>query len=215
MPTPGLAFCESMASTRLHAGQGPVLRGGFVMGGGSVGISTMPWAMLGRLSRTGSSVDCRLALLSMAVMQIQVEILAHGLGLPVYASAGAAGADLAAAVAAEAPVTLAAGARALVPTGIRLAVPSGYEAQIRPRSGLALRHGLALVNSPGTIDSDYRGEVQVLLINLGQEAVVIERGMRIAQMVIAPVTRAEFVAGPLGEDTVRGAGGFGSTGITG
>ena len=145
-------------------------------------------------------------------MQVHIEVLEHGLGPPAYATPGAAGADLAAAVAAETPITLAPGARALVPAGIRIAVPPGYEAQIRPRSGLALRHGLALVNSPGTIDSDYRGEVQVLLINLGAEPVSIERGMRIAQMVIAPVTRADFVVGDI-DDTVRGAGGFGSTGV--
>ena len=134
----------------------------------------------------------------------------EGLDYPSYMSAGAAGCDLAAAV--PSPVELAPGERALLPTGFAVALPPGFEAQIRPRSGLALRHGLTTLNSPGTIDSDYRGEVRVLLVNLGQERVRIERGERIAQMVVAPVARA--VWRPVAElpETGRGAGGFGHTG---
>ena len=118
--------------------------------------------------------------------------LPHGadLPLPSYQSAHAAGLDLLAAVPADAPLMLAPGARALVPTGLAIALPPGCEAQVRPRSGLAVKHGLTVLNSPGTIDADYRGEVQVLLINLGQAPVTLERGMRIAQMVMAPVVRA-------------------------
>ena len=136
--------------------------------------------------------------------------LPHGEGLPVpaYASAGAAGMDV---VAAE-DLTLAAGARAAVATGFVLAIPEGYEVQVRPRSGLALNHGVTCLNTPGTIDSDYRGEVKVILANLGQEPFAIARGMRIAQLVPAPVQRAVLeIADTLG-DTVRGTGGFGSTG---
>ena len=132
--------------------------------------------------------------------------------LPSYQTAGAAGADLHAALAE--PVTLAPGERRLIPTGLTLAVPEGYEAQVRPRSGLALRHGIGMVNTPGTIDSDYRGPVGVILVNLGAEPFVVEPLARIAQMVIAPVTRAEFT---LSEDlgaTERGSGGFGSTGTS-
>ena len=130
--------------------------------------------------------------------------------LPSYQTAGSAGADLHAAV--EAPVTLGPGERRLIPTGLLLAIPEGYEAQVRPRSGLALKHGIGMVNTPGTIDSDYRGPVGVILVNLGQEPFVVEPLARIAQLVIAPVTRAEFVlADELGE-TARGGGGFGSTG---
>lgn len=134
----------------------------------------------------------------------------EGLDYPSYMSAGAAGCDLAAAV--TSTVELAPGERALLPTGFAVALPPGFEAQIRPRSGLALRHGLTTLNSPGTIDSDYRGEVHVLLVNLGQERVRIERGERIAQMVVAPVARA--VWRPVAElpETGRGAGGFGHTG---
>ena len=140
--------------------------------------------------------------------------LPHGqdLPLPAYQSAHAAGLDLYAAVPADAPLTLAPGARALVPTGIAIALPPGHEAQVRPRSGLAARHGLTVLNAPGTIDADYRGEVQVLLINLGGEAVTVTRGMRIAQMVIAPVTRAALRETASLDDTQRGKGGFGSTG---
>ncbi len=134
----------------------------------------------------------------------------EGLDYPVYMSVGAAGCDLAAAV--DAPVELASGQRALLPTGFAIALPPGFEAQIRPRSGLALRHGLTTLNSPGTIDSDYRGEVHVLLINLGQEPVRIARGERIAQMVVAPVARAAWRPVGVLPDSVRGAGGFGHTG---
>jgi dUTP pyrophosphatase len=117
-----------------------------------------------------------------------------------------------AAVPADAPLTLAPGARALVPTGLAIALPSDCEAQVRPRSGLAVRQGIAVLNAPGTVDADYRGEVQVLLVNLGQEPVAIARGMRIAQLVVAPVARAQLVETASLEETTRGAGGFGSTG---
>ena len=149
-------------------------------------------------------------------MSIEVRItrLAHGadLPLPSYQSAHAAGLDLIAAVAADAPFTLAPGARALIPTGIAIALPDGHEAQVRPRSGLAARHGLTVLNAPGTIDADYRGEVQVLLINLGSEAASVTRGMRIAQLVIAPVAHVQLREVPGLDETVRGKGGFGSTG---
>jgi dUTP pyrophosphatase len=140
--------------------------------------------------------------------------LAHGadLPLPSYQSAHAAGLDLLAAVPADAPVTLAPGARALVPTGIALALPPDCEAQVRPRSGLAARHGVTVLNAPGTIDADYRGEVQVILINHGNEPVTISRGMRIAQMVVAPVVRVHLIEKSSLDDTTRGEGGFGSTG---
>ena len=120
--------------------------------------------------------------------------------------------DLRAAVKDSEPVTLAPGARAMIPTGLTIALPPGYEAQVRPRSGLAATHGITCLNSPGTIDADYRGEVKVILINLGQEAFVIKRGERIAQMVIAPVTRAELKVVAELDETKRGSGGFGSTG---
>ncbi|MGE0744572.1 MAG: dUTP diphosphatase [Rhodospirillales bacterium] len=147
-----------------------------------------------------------------AAVEVAVMRLPHGegLALPAYATARAAGMDLLAAVAAE--VTIAPGARALVPTGIAIALPAGYEAQVRPRSGLALRHGLTVLNSPGTIDADYRGEVQVILANLGDAPVTVERGMRIAQMVVAPVSRAAWAETDALPDSARGAGGFGSTG---
>ena len=132
--------------------------------------------------------------------------------MPSYQSVHAAGLDLLAAVPAEAPLTIAAGARALVPTGIAIALPEGHEAQVRPRSGLAVRHGLTVLNSPGTIDADYRGEIQVLLINLGDESVTISRGMRVAQLVIAPVVRTHIVEVASLDQTARGKGGFGSTG---
>ena len=134
---------------------------------------------------------------------------AEDLPLPSYATEGAAGLDLRAAVGGR--LVLGPGERALVPTGFRIAVPAGYEAQVRPRSGLALRHGIVLPNSPGTIDSDYRGEVQVILWNAGPEPFAIERGDRIAQLVIAPVARVELEESAL-DETPRGAGGFGSTG---
>jgi dUTP pyrophosphatase len=120
--------------------------------------------------------------------------------------------DLMAAVPADAPMTIAPGARALVPTGLAIALPPGTEAQVRPRSGLAVRHGLTVLNAPGTIDADYRGEIQVLLVNLGSESVGISRGMRIAQLVIAAVARAEFHEVASLDETTRGSGGFGSTG---
>ncbi len=147
-------------------------------------------------------------------VRIEVKTLPHfaGLALPAYETALSAGMDLRAAVPADAPMTLAPGARALVPTGMSIALPAGYEAQIRPRSGLALKHGLTCLNTPGTIDADYRGEVQVLLINLGQEAFVIQRGERVAQMVIAPVTQGVWIEVETLSETARGAGGFGSTG---
>ncbi len=149
-------------------------------------------------------------------MSIDVRItrLPHGgdLPLPSYQSAHAAGLDLIAAVPQGAPLTLAPGARALIPTGIAIALPEGHEGQVRPRSGLAARHGLTVLNAPGTIDADYRGELQVLLINLGSEAVDITRGMRIAQLVVAPVARAQLRELPALDQTERGKGGFGSTG---
>lgn len=134
---------------------------------------------------------------------------AEDLPLPSYATEGAAGLDLRAAVGGR--LVLGPGERALVPTGLRFAVPAGFEAQVRPRSGLALRHGIVLPNSPGTIDSDYRGEVQVILWNAGPEPFAIERGDRIAQLVIAPVAHVELEESAL-DETPRGAGGFGSTG---
>ncbi len=134
-----------------------------------------------------------------------------GLPLPAYMSDLAAGADLCAALAGD--LTLAPGARALVPTGIAIALPRGYEAQIRPRSGLALRSGVTCLNTPGTIDADYRGPVGVILANLGSEPVIIRRGDRIAQMVVAPVSRARFELVDALPDSQRGEGGFGSTGV--
>jgi dUTP pyrophosphatase len=135
---------------------------------------------------------------------------AADLPLPSYQTDGSAGVDLYAAV--KDPITLQPGERALIPTGIRIALPPGYEAQVRPRSGLAIRHGISMVNAPGTIDSDYRGEVQVILINLGQEPFTIRRGERIAQMVIAPVMRVEWEVVEKLPPTARGDGGFGHTG---
>jgi len=145
---------------------------------------------------------------------VHVLRLAHGadLPLPSYQSAQAAGLDLLAAVPAGASVTLAPGARALVPTGIALALPPDHEAQVRPRSGLAAKHGVTVLNAPGTIDADYRGEVQVIMINHGNEPVTISRGMRIAQMVVAPVVRVHLTETSSLDDTTRGEGGFGSTG---
>ena len=146
--------------------------------------------------------------------EVRVMRLPHGkdLPLPSYQSAHAAGLDLLAAVPDAAPLTLAPGERVLVPTGIAIALAPGYEAQVRPRSGLAARHGLTVLNAPGTIDADYRGEVQVLLVNLGREAVTITRGMRVAQLVIAPVVRAHILDVASLDKTPRGSGGFGSTG---
>jgi dUTP pyrophosphatase len=143
---------------------------------------------------------------------ILVTILPHGEGLPLpaYATPGAAGMDLLAAVAA--PLTIPPGGRALVPTGLCIALPAGHELQIRPRSGLALKHGITLPNTPGTVDEDYRGEVQVIVMNAGAEPFTVERGMRIAQAVLAPVTRAGWRVVEALPGSDRGAGGFGSTG---
>ena len=149
----------------------------------------------------------------MKSVPVAIMRLPHGDGLPLpsYATAHSAGMDLSAAV--MDPLTIAPGDRALVPTGFALALPSGFEAQIRPRSGLALKHGVTVLNSPGTVDADYRGEIKVLLINLGQEAFRIERGMRIAQMVVAGHASAEWQLVPELPGSERGAGGFGSTGM--
>ncbi|GAB5377566.1 MAG: dUTP diphosphatase [Acuticoccus sp.] len=139
--------------------------------------------------------------------------LPHAEGLQTaYATAGAAGLDLAAALPDDAPLILPAWGRASVPTGLKLALPQGFEGQVRPRSGLAARHGVTVLNAPGTIDADYRGEVKVLLVNLSDEAVTIRRGERIAQLVVAPVTAVRLVDAEALDDTARGAGGFGSTG---
>ena len=146
------------------------------------------------------------------VIAVQQDADGAGLPLPSYATDGSAGMDLFAALPAGEERTLQSGERVLISTGLCLAIPRGYEGQVRPRSGLALRHGIALVNSPGTIDSDYRGVVQVLLVNLGQAPVTFRRGDRIAQLVVAPVIRAELLVVEHLEDTQRGSGGFGSTG---
>jgi len=135
----------------------------------------------------------------------------QGLPLPEYMTPGAAGMDIYAAV--EEDMTIESGSRALIPTGLRLALPLGYEAQIRPRSGLAIKHGVTLLNSPGTIDCDYRGEVKVIVINHGSEPFTVKRGDRIAQMVIQPVIRAMLIETASLEDTARGDGGFGHTGV--
>jgi len=137
---------------------------------------------------------------------------AEGLPLPAYESAGAAGMDLRAAVPDDRPLLILPGKRALVPTGLILEIPEGMEGQVRPRSGLACKHGLTVLNSPGTVDSDYRGEVKVLLINLGDEDFAVTRGMRIAQIVFAVVTQAAVEERSLAGGTARGSGGFGSTG---
>ena len=139
---------------------------------------------------------------------------AQGLPLPAYETALAAGMDLRAAVPEGEPLTLRPGSRFPVPTGLAFALPPGFEGQVRPRSGLALRHGVTVLNSPGTIDCDYRGELQVLLVNLGDKSFVIERGERIAQLVVAPVHRAALVVTVKVDDSERGAGGFGSTGTS-
>lgn len=138
---------------------------------------------------------------------------AEGLALPAYQSARAAGLDLVAAVPDRKPITLQSGASVMVPTGLIMELPVGFEGQVRPRSGLAARHGVTVLNSPGTIDADYRGEVMVLLINHGDEPVNIKRGERIAQLVFAPVTQATLIAVKAVSDTTRGGGGFGSTGM--
>ncbi len=146
------------------------------------------------------------------MVRVGVTRLPHGaeMALPAYASPDAAGADLRAAV--QAPLVLEPGQRSAVPTGLILEIPEGFEGQVRPRSGLAARWGITLLNAPGTIDADYRGEVKVLLVNLGGEPVTIERGDRIAQLVVAPVRRAEFRETSSPSATARGSGGFGSTG---
>jgi len=148
-------------------------------------------------------------------VSVAITQLAHasGLSLPAYETELAAGMDLSAAV--GDPVTLAPGERAMIPTGIAIALPEGYEAQVRPRSGLAARNGVTCLNSPGTVDADYRGEIKVILINLGQEPFTVERGMRIAQMIVAPVTRVEWSRVADLPETARGANGFGSTGTNG
>lgn len=149
-------------------------------------------------------------------VRIAVKRLPHGadLPLPAYATAGAAGLDLLAALPRGETFVLRPGGRALVPTGIAIALPAGYEAQVRPRSGLALRQGLTVLNAPGTIDADYRGEILALLINLGDQPVALERGMRVAQLVVAAVARATLVELRDLDGTEREAGGFGSTGVS-
>ena len=147
-------------------------------------------------------------------VEVRVTRLPHGadLPLPEYQSALAAALDLLAAVPVDAPIELAPGARALVPTGIAIALPPGFEAQVRPRSGLAARHGVTVLNTPGTVDADYRGELQVILVNLGAGPFIVSRGMRIAQLVVAPVQRIKLVEVDALDSTVRAQGGFGSTG---
>lgn len=152
----------------------------------------------------------------MSTLQLPFFRLPHGqdLPLPAYETTGAAGMDLPAGLPADASLILKSGERALVPTGFIIAIPNGYEGQVRPRSGLALKHGITCLNTPGTIDCDYRGELKVILINHGHDDFVITRGMRIAQLVIAPVTQIPPVESDiLPEPTIRGTGGFGSTGI--
>lgn len=151
-----------------------------------------------------------------ATITITVQQLPHGVGLPVpsYQSAGAAGLDLLAAVPPDSKIVIEPGARHLVETGIAVQIPQGYEAQIRPRSGLALNHGVTVLNAPGTIDSDYRGEISVLLVNFGSEPFELRRGARIAQMIVATVVRASLTVVAELEVTDRGINGFGSTGLT-
>ncbi len=148
--------------------------------------------------------------------EVRIVRLAHGAGLPLpqYQTALAAGLDLMAAVPEDMPLTIAPGGRALVPTGIAIALPEGFEAQVRPRSGLAARHGVTVLNSPGTIDADYRGEIQVILVNLGEEIFIVPRGMRIAQIVFATAEHVILVETASLDTTERGQGGFGSTGGT-
>ena len=146
--------------------------------------------------------------------EIKITQLPHGKGLalPAYETPEAAGMDLRAALAEGEDVVLAVGARALIPTGLAMALPQGFEAQVRPRSGLAAKNGITVLNTPGTIDSDYRGEVKIILVNLGDEAFTISRDMRIAQMIIAPVVQAKLVSVAALDETTRGTGGVGSTG---
>lgn len=145
--------------------------------------------------------------------EVLVRLLPHaqGLPLPTYATPGAAGADVCAAV--ETDVVVPPGGRVAIPTGLVVAVPEGYEIQVRPRSGLALRYGITVANAPGTVDSDYRGEVKVILVNLGDTPFIVRRGDRIAQLVVAPVVRAHFKKAEGLSATARGEGGFGSTGV--
>lgn len=143
-------------------------------------------------------------------IQVRVRRVRGALPLPAYETGGAAGMDLRAAI--EASVTLLPGERALVPTGLAIALPTGFEAQVRPRSGLALKHGITVLNAPGTIDEDYRGEVAVILVNHGREPFVVDPGARIAQIVFAPVTRAVWAEATSLDETTRGSGGYGSTG---
>lgn len=149
----------------------------------------------------------------MSTLSVAITTLPHaeGLGLPAYATEHAAGMDLCAAVAND--VVIEPGKRALVPTGLSIALPEGYEAQVRPRSGLALKHGITVLNSPGTIDADYRGEVQVILANMGHENFTITRGMRIAQMIVASYARVAWQQVTALPESARGTGGFGSTGV--
>jgi dUTP pyrophosphatase len=151
----------------------------------------------------------------MSNIEIQIIRLPHGADLPLpdYQSAQAAGLDLVAAVPADAPVSILPGQRATISTGIAMALPPGTEGQVRPRSGLAARHGVTVLNTPGTVDADYRGEIQVILVNFGSEPFVVSRGMRIAQMVIASVLRVRISESPALGQTERGSGGFGSTGL--
>jgi dUTP pyrophosphatase len=153
------------------------------------------------------------------VSRIELRVMrlphARDLPLPAYQSELAAGIDLVAAVPSDAPVTIAPGERAAIPTGIAVALPAGVEGQIRPRSGLALRHGITVLNSPGTVDADYRGEVQVILVNLGGEPFVVERGARIAQLVVTAALHASICEVANLDETSRGVGGFGSTGVRG
>lgn len=149
-------------------------------------------------------------------IELRIRRLPHGsdLPLPQYQSEAAAGLDLVAAIPRQATLVIEPGGRDLVPTGLSIELPDGFEAQVRPRSGLALKHGVTVLNSPGTIDADYRGEICVILINLGSEPFEIVRGDRIAQMIIAPVTRARLIEVQVLSDSARGVGGFGSTGLS-
>jgi len=150
----------------------------------------------------------------MSAPKLEIKWLPHGHGLdaPSYESAQAAGMDIRAALAQGETLVLTPGAQAMVPTGFAMALPPGFEAQVRPRSGLAAKNGITVLNTPGTIDADYRGEVKIILVNLGQEDFTIDRGMRVAQMIIAPVVQAETVIVETLSETARGSGGFGSTG---
>lgn len=150
----------------------------------------------------------------MKAVEVQLQRLPHsdGLPLPHYQSELAAGLDLVAAVASDAPIVIAPGERALIPTGIAIALPAGFEGQVRPRSGLALKHGVTVLNSPGTIDADYRGEIQIILVNLGRESFTVERGARVAQLVVAATMQASICVVATLDETTRGVGGFGSTG---